>query len=177
MRTRFLLSMLVITAGLTTTSLLVVRHSVQSNVRRDIVESLRDSVSTFQNFREERETMLTRMVELQANLPITRALMTSTDPVTIQDASQDVWQIAPSDLFVLVDRSGKVVGLHTRTPGFTREAAEKYFTQSLDEETPSHWWFDAQHLYQAFIQPIYFGSKADGRLLRRGLCHRRPSGS
>ena len=165
LRTRFLLSMLVITAGLTTTSLLVVRHNVQNNVRRDIVENLRDSVSTFQNFRELRETMLTHMVELQANLPITRALMTGTDPVTIQDASQDVWQIAPSDLFVLVDRSGKVVALHTRAPGFTREAAEKYFKQSLDEETPSHWWFDANHLYQAFIQPIYFGSKADGRVL------------
>jgi signal transduction histidine kinase len=165
LRTRFLLSMLLITAGLTTTSLLVVRHSVQSNVRQGIVDNLRDSVSTFENFRDERETMLTRMVELQANLPITRALMTSTDPVTIQDASQDVWQIAPSDLFVLVDRSGKVVALHTRTPGFTPEAAERYFKQSLDEESPTHWWFDAHHLYQAFVQPIYFGSKADGRLL------------
>lgn len=165
LRTRFLLSMLLITAGLTSTSLLVVRHSVQSNVRQGIVDNLRDSVSTFQNFREERETMLTRMVELQAYLPTTRALMTSTDPVTIQDASQDVWQIAPSDLFVLVDRSGKVVALHTRTPGFTREAAEKYFKQSLEVESPSHWWFDAHHLYQAFVQPIYFGSKADGRLL------------
>ena len=157
--------MLLITAGLTTTSLLVVRHSVESNVRQGIVDNLRDSVSTFENFREERETMLTRMVELQADLPITRALMTGTDPVTIQDASQDVWQIAPSDLFVLVDRSGKVVALHTRTPGFTRDAAEKYFKQSLAEETSSHWWFDAHHLYQAFIQPIYFGSKADGRML------------
>src|SRR5437879_555754 len=68
LRTRFLLSMLVITAGLTTTSLLVVRHSVQSNVRRDIVESLRDSVSTFQNFLEERENMLTLIVKLQSNL-------------------------------------------------------------------------------------------------------------
>jgi signal transduction histidine kinase len=165
LRTRFLLSMLVITAGLTTTSLLVVRHSVQSNVRQGIVDNLRDSVSTFENFREERETMLTRMVELQADLPITRALMTSTDPVTIQDASQDVWQIAPADLFVLVDRSGKVVALHTRTPGFTREAAEKYFKQSIDEDSPTHWWFDAHHLYQAFVQPIYFGSKSDGRLL------------
>ena len=165
LQTRFLLSMLVITAGLTTTSLLVVRHSVQNIVRQGIVDNLRDSVSTFQNFRDERETMLTRMVELQAYLPITRAVMTGTDPATIQDASQAIWQIAPSDLFVLIDRSGKVVALHTRTPGFTREAAERYFKQSLDEEATSHWWFDAHHLYQAFIQPIYFGSEAEGRLL------------
>jgi signal transduction histidine kinase len=74
-------------------------------------------------------------------------------------------QIASSDLFVLVDRGGKVVALHTKTPGFTPEAAEKYFHQSLDEEDSSHWWFGAHHLYQAFVQPVYFGSRADGRLL------------
>jgi signal transduction histidine kinase len=165
LRTRFLLSMLLITAGLTTTSLLVVRHGVQSNVRQSIGVNLRNSVSTFENFQRERETMLTRSAELLADLPITRALMTSTDPVTIQDASQDVWQIAGSDLFVLVDRSGKVVALHTRTPGFSAATAEKYFQQSLNEEDSSHWWFGEHHLYQAFIQPIYFGSKADGRLL------------
>ena len=60
--------------------------------------------------------------------------MTGPDPVTIQDASQDVSQIAASDLFVMVDRAGKVVALHTKTPGFTKEAAEKYFQQSLDED-------------------------------------------
>ena len=165
LRTRFLLSMLLITAGLTTTSLLVVRHSVQTNVRQGIVVNLRNSVSTFENFQHEREIMLGRSVELLADLPITRAMMTGTDPITIQDASQSVWQIASNDLFVLIDRSGKVVALHTKTPGFTAEAAAKYFRQSLDEEDSSHWWFGEHHLYQAFVQPIFFGSKADGRLL------------
>ena len=165
LRTRFLLSMLLITAGLTTTSLLLVRRSIQRNVRQGIVVNLRNSVNTFENFQHERETMLTRSAELLADLPITRALMTSTDPVTIQDASGDVWQIAGSDLFVLVDRSGKMVALHTKTPGFTREAAEKYFQQSLREEDSRHWWFGAHHLYQAFLQPIYRGSRTEGTLL------------
>jgi signal transduction histidine kinase len=165
LRTRFLLSMLLITAGLTTTSLLMVRRSIQRNVRQGIVVNLRNSVNTFENFQHEREIMLTRSAELLADLPITRALMTSTDPVTIQDASADVWQIAGSDLFVLVDRSGKMVALHTKTPGFTREAAEKYFQQSLTEDDSSHWWFGAHHLYQAFVQPIYRGSRTEGTLL------------
>jgi signal transduction histidine kinase len=165
LRTRFLLSMLLITAGLTTTSLLLVRRSIQRNVRQGIVVNLRNSVNTFENFQHERETMLTRSAELLADLPITRALMTSTDPVTIQDASGDVWQIAGSDLFVLVDRTGKMVALHTKTPGFTREAAEKYFQQSLREDDSSHWWFGAHHLYQAFVQPIYRGSRTEGTLL------------
>ena len=167
LRTRFLLSMLVITAGLTTTSLLLVRRSVETNVRQSIAVNLRNSVAAFQDFRHERETMLTNDVALLADLPYTRAIMTSPDPVTIQDASTDVWQIAGSDLFVMVDRGGKVVGLHTKTPGFTREAAEKYFQQSLDEDRgeSSHWWLGEHHLYQTFIQPIYRGTRTDGTLL------------
>jgi len=165
LRTRFLLSMLLITAGLTTTSLLLVRRSVESNVRQQIAVNLRNSVGTFENFQRQRELMLTRSAELLADLPITRAIMTSPDPVTIQDASQDVWQIAGGDLFVLVDRNSKVVALHTRTAGFTREAAEQYFRQSLAEEDRSHWWYGNHHLYQAFVHPVYFGSEADGHLL------------
>jgi signal transduction histidine kinase len=160
--------MLLVTTGLTTTSLLFVQRSIRNNVRQSIGVNLRNSVSAFQDFRRERETMLTSDVALLADIPLTRAIMTSTDPVTIQDASQDVWQHARSsyDLFVLVDRSGKVVALHTKTPGFTREAAEKYFQQSLDEdEGSSHWWFGAHHLYQVFVQPVYRGSSTEGTLL------------
>jgi len=167
LRTRFLLSMLVITAGLTTTSLLLVRRSVESHVRKSIAINLRDSVSAFQDFRHERETMLTNDVALFADLPITRSIMSNSDPLTIQDASRDVWQIASFDLFVLVNESGKAVALHTNTPGFTKEAAERYFQQSMEEDRgeSSHWWLGEHHLYQTFIQPIYRGSRTEGTLL------------
>ncbi len=159
--------MLLITTGLTTTSLLLVQRSIRKNVRQSIAINLRDSVAAFQDFRHERETMLTNDVALLADLPITRAIMGSPDPVTIQDASQDISQIADSDLFVLVDHRGQVVALHTKTPGFTSEAAEKYFQQSLDEDRgeSSHWWLGDHHLYQTFIQPIYRGTRTDGTLL------------
>ena len=167
LRTQFLISMLALTAGLTTTSLLMVRRSVENNYRQNIAASLKNSVAAFQDFRHEREAMLTDDVALLADLPITRAIMTTPDPVTVQDASADVSQIANKDLFVLVDRSGKVVALHTKSPGFTREAAEKYFQQALDEDRgeSSHWWLGGHHLYQTFIEPIYRGSRTDGTLL------------
>jgi len=91
LRTRFLLSMVLITAGLTALSLLVVRHSVQSHVQEDIAQNLRNSVTTFQNFQHDREVMLTHSAELVAYLPIMRAIMTAPDPATIQDASKDLW--------------------------------------------------------------------------------------
>lgn len=166
LRTRFLLSMLLITAGLTTTSLLLVRRSVETNVRHSIEINLRNSVAAFQDFRHERETILTSDVALLASLPITRSIMTSADPVTIQDASPQIYEIARNDLFALVDRSGKVVALHTNAPSFTREEAERFFQQSLDEDRgeTSHWWLGGHRLYQTFIQPIYRGSAAEGTL-------------
>jgi signal transduction histidine kinase len=157
--------MVAITAGLTAMSLLVVRHSVQRHVREGIVQDLRNSVTTFQNYQHDREVMLTRSAQLVADLPITRAIMTAHDPATIQDASKDVWQLTGSDLLVLANRNGTVVALHTKSAGFTREAAQQYFQRSLDEEDSSHWWFGAQHLYQTFVQPVYFGSKTEGPLL------------
>jgi signal transduction histidine kinase len=157
--------MLVITAGLTAMSLLVVRQSVQRHVREGIVQDLGNSVTTFQNFQHDRELMLTHSAELVADLPITRAIMTAHDPATIQDASAGVWQLTGSDLLVLTDRNGKVAALHTRSAGFTREAAQQYFEQSLSEEDSSHWWFGAHHLYQTFVQPVYFGSRTEGTLL------------
>jgi signal transduction histidine kinase len=165
LRTRFLLSMVLITAGLTALSLLVVRHSVQNHVRAGIVQDLRNSATTFQNFQHDREVMLTHSAELVADLPITRAMMTAHDPATIQDASKDVWPLTGSDLLVLADRNGTVVALHTKSGGFTREAAQKYFERSLNEEDSSHWWFGAHHLYQTFVQPVYFGARTEGRLL------------
>lgn len=140
---------------------------MESNVRQSIAVNLRHSVAAFQDFRHERETMLTSDVALLAGLPITRSIMTAPDAVTIQDASQAVWDIPRSDLFVLVDRTGTVVALHTKTPGFSREAAAKYFQQSLDEDhgDASHWWLGEHHLYQTFIDPIYRGSRTEGTLL------------
>jgi signal transduction histidine kinase len=165
MRTKFLLSMLLISAGLTCTSLLLVRHSVQKQVRRDIFADLRNSVSTFQNFQQERELTLTHSAELMADLPNLRALMTTQHEATIQDASSGLWRLAGSDLFVLADRTGRVVALHTSSPGLTREMAQQSFASTLNDESSGHWWFGGQHLYEVFIKPIYFGAAAENTQL------------
>jgi signal transduction histidine kinase len=165
MRTKFLLSMLLISAGLTSTSLLLVRRSVQTQVTKEIFSDLRNSVSTFQNFQRERELTLTHSAELLADLPNLRALMTTQHAATIQDASNSLWRLADSDLFVLADRSGRVVALHTVSPGLTREMAQQSLASALNQQGPEHWWFGGRHLYEVFLKPIYFGPAAENRLL------------
>ena len=165
MRTKFLLSMLLISAGLTWSSLLLVRRSVQAQVKKSIVADLHNSVSTFQNFQREREISLIHLAELLADLPNLRALMTTQHEATIQDGSADLWRLAGSDLFVLADRTGKVVALHTATSGFSRDMSQQSLSVPFNQEGAGQWWFGAHHLYQVFLKPIYFGPAADNKLL------------
>src|SRR5262249_30879899 len=124
-----------------------------------------NSVSTFQNFQRQRELTLTRSADLMADLPNLRALMTTQHEATIQDASTDLWRLAGSDLFVLADRDGRVVALHTSTLGFSREMAQQALGSVPNQEISGQWWFGAQHLYQVFLKPIYFGPASENRLL------------
>ena len=165
LRTKFLLSMLLVSTGLTGASLLLVRRNVQAQVRRSIFADLHNSVTTFQNFQRGREQTLSHLAELLADLPNLRALMTTEHEATIQDASSDVWQLSGSDLFVLADRTGKVVALHTSTQGFTRAMAQTSLGAVAAQATTRQWWFGAQHLYQVFQKPIFFGPASEGHLL------------
>ena len=56
-----------------------------------------------------------------------------------------------------------VVALHTHAQGFTREMAQHSLAGSLERQ--ERWWFGAQHLYEIFLKPIYFGPASENRLL------------
>ncbi|MGA3211204.1 MAG: HAMP domain-containing sensor histidine kinase [Terriglobales bacterium] len=180
LRTKILLSILLTALGLTSASLLVVRESVGKQVRAEILDDLNNSVVTFRNVQRQREGNLSRSAALLADLPTVKALMTSKDELTIQDASSDLWRLSGSSLFVLSDRNGKVMAVHTATPGFTHDLAQQALSHSLqpagqnpdhkeDAQTtgwgPGHWWFGEGHLYEVFLQPIFFGPPAHGTLL------------
>ena len=164
LRTKLLLTLLLVSSAMTVASLLFVGRTVQTQVRREILGDLNNSVLTFQNVQREREATLSRSAELMADLPTVRAMVTTTHFATIQDASRDVWQTGGSDLFVMADRAGRVMALHTSAPGFTQEMAQAYFVQALSQDTPNHWWFGGGHLYEVFLQPIYFGPASEGKV-------------
>jgi len=162
LRTKFLLSLLFVSASLTCSTLLVVRHRVQLQVREQIREALQNSVVTFQHFQRQREVALQSSAALLANLPIIEALMTSGDEATIQDASAGLWKRMAGDLFVLADRRGKLMALHTASRGFTPAEAQEMLRRSLRSGEPRDWWFGGGHLFQVFMRPVYFGDPATG---------------
>jgi len=169
LRTKFLLSMVVVSAALTFTTLLVVRHTVQQEVRLGIQRDLENSVSAFHNSQKQREVTLERSAALLADLPTVRALMTTHDPATIQDASRDYWQMVGSDLLLLADSSGKVMALQASPPEITAAQGQDFFPQVLSS-LPSnaetrHWWYVEGHLYEVFLQDIYFGPASRHQIL------------
>jgi signal transduction histidine kinase len=161
LRTKFLLSMVVVSAALTFTTLLVVRHTVQQEVRHGIQRDLETSVSAFHTFQKQREVTLERSAALLADLPNVRALMTTHDAATIQDASRDLWQLAGSDLLLLADSSGKVMALQATPREITLRQGQDFFPHVVSNLVSSaetrHWWYVEGHLYEVFLQDIYFG--------------------
>jgi hypothetical protein len=157
LRTKFLFSLLAISAGLTAATLFTVSYSVQKSVRASLREDLRNSLNTYESFEKQRDVTLSRSAELLANLPNVRALMTTPDAATIQDASADVWRLSGSDLLVMARRTGNLLALRTSSTGLAREPVQQLFRQSLEKGDAHDWWFGGNRLFEVWIQPIYFG--------------------
>jgi signal transduction histidine kinase len=157
LRTKFLLSLLAITTGLTAATLLIVSYSVQGRVRENLRDDVRNSVTNYQSFQAQQEDGLARSAVLLANLPNVRALMATEDAATIEDAAADVWKLSGSDLLVMANRSGNVVAIRTSASGLDSDKAQGLLRQSLELSESKDWWYGGGHLYQIWIQPIYFG--------------------
>ncbi len=151
LRTKFLLSMVVVSAALTFTTLLVVRHTVQQEVRHGIQRDLENSVSAFHSFQKQREVTLERSAALLADLPNVRALMTTHDTATIQDASRGLWQLAGSDLLLLADSSGKVMALQAAPQEITVRQGQDFLPQVVLRDETRHWWYVEGHLYEVHL--------------------------
>src|SRR6266404_8403201 len=165
LRTKFLFSLILVGAGLTAGTLFVARQTAERQVRLQIAQDLRNSVYTFHNVQRQHEQSLTHSAQLLADLPILKALMTTRHAATIQDGSQELWNLAGSDLFVLADRAGKIVALHAKAAELGRDSAQESLVNSLGRAQAGHWWFGNKHLFEVSLQPIYAGPVADNQVL------------
>jgi signal transduction histidine kinase len=162
LRSKFLFALVLISALLTWATLLLVRHRVELRVREEISQELKNSVATFRILQSQREATLERSAALLASLPPLKAVMTSQDTATIQDASTTFWNLSGSQLFVLSGRSGNLMAIHTSASGFTEKEAHEAMARSLSSGQTRDWWFGNGHLFQVFFQPISFGPAGNG---------------
>ena len=157
--------MVAVSATLTVATLLVVQYTVRQQVRVGIRRDLQNSVSAFHNVQTQREETLERSAALLADLPNVRAMMTTRDAATIQDASRELWRLGGSDLLLLADASGRVMALQATSQEITPREGQEFFSQVVTQEETRHWWCVEGHLYEVFLQDIYFGPKSEQQVL------------
>jgi len=165
LRAKFLLALLLISAGLTTSSLVVVRRVVSRHVRGQIVQDVRNSVATFENVQRQRETSLVQSAALMADLPIVRALMTTRHPITIQDASTELWQTAGSDLLVLADVGRTVMAVQSKSGELTPNEVQRQLSAPSRGSEDVRWWLLNNHLFEVATRPIYLGPVGQNHLV------------
>jgi signal transduction histidine kinase/CheY-like chemotaxis protein len=159
LRTKFLLSIVLIIAGLTFATLLVVRHTADKQVERGMEQDTRNSILTFQNLRAERQLEENRQAELLATLPTVKALLSPEDESPeMQEAAESLWLAGGYELVALADWKGKIVTLHTSVPGFTQADAEEMLSRSQGMGGTGGWWFGNRRLYQVAARPVQFGT-------------------
>jgi signal transduction histidine kinase/ActR/RegA family two-component response regulator len=161
LRTKLLLSLVLITAGLTCVTLLVVRHNAQVQVQRQMEGDARNAILTFQVMQNQRQTVLANKADLLATL----AYMRGGDATTIQDVSQDPWQSDDCNLFLLADRRGKIVALHATTSKPSLVTAQELLRRPLKEGARAAWWYTGTRLYQVALQPFYEDAPVKSGLL------------
>ncbi len=157
LRTKFLLSLLLVTAGLTCAALLVVRHTAEAHMQTEIESEANTAIRTFQFVERQEQIVLAHRADLLAAL----AEMRNDDPSAIVDSSQDPWQSDDFNLFALADRTGNMVALRTSDPGFPLLAAQEQLRRMQFRRATSGWWYGGGHLYEVAVQPIYNGLSPD----------------
>jgi signal transduction histidine kinase/CheY-like chemotaxis protein len=154
LRTKFLLSLVLVIAALTFSTLLIVGRAAEGQVQKAIEQDTRNSVLTFENIRAERQLELARSAELMSTLPAVKALMADPQAAGLDQAFEGIWHSKNFDLLALADWTGKIVALHTSSGGFPVSAAQEMFGQSRGAGEQGAWWFGHGHLYQAAMRPI-----------------------
>ena len=159
LRSKILLALLTVSAGLTCGTLAVVRYTVQNRVRESVWQELHNSVRTYRVFQAREEESLTRSAALLAGLPTVRALMSTQDPATIRDASGEILNESGADLIVLADRRGVVCAVQSTKARIAPNTAQYLLNHTFQKGGTRDWWLAEGRLYQIVMQPVEFGQR------------------
>ena len=150
LRTKFLLSMVLVIAGLTWVALLIVRQTVQERAQQELTTNANNSLVIFEILQHQRRMVMSRKADLLA----TSAFLSNNDANTFRDSIDNPLDTSRSNLEALADPSGMIVALYPTNTGLSTQNLEALLRSSLARNRSSDWWFDDGHLYQVELQPI-----------------------
>jgi len=151
LRSKFLLSLVLVIATMTGGTLLAVRQSMRSQAQRQVEEDARNSILTFQVMEQQRRLVLSRKADLLATL----AYMRNGNPSVIRDVSQDPWQSEECDLFALVDSKGKITALQSRISDFPADVSNDSLKTLVRSDGNQGWWVNGRRAYQVVVKRFF----------------------
>lgn len=158
-----ILAMSLIVAGATLVSMLAIRGPLQTLITQELSSDLDQSLATFESMQAQHLAALDRENALLADLPSLKALMTTSDERTIQDGGVEFWKVSGNDLFALADRDGNIKAAYLT--GAPPDAALRSDLRRLLALRKANFLVSSKGLFGCSVQPLYFGSEAEGSLL------------
>ncbi|MES2390283.1 MAG: HAMP domain-containing sensor histidine kinase [Acidobacteriota bacterium] len=161
MRTTLMVSLLAVSLGLTVTCLLIIRFSVQREIRKNLNSDLSHSLVTFRNTAALRNSMLAREAALLADLPSLKALMATADTHTIQDGSGLFWSTSGADFLALTNPSGALYTYSNRGPALGSQLVAQGLQSCMSSGEAVCLVPLGSNLYELSVQPLYFGPRSN----------------
>jgi signal transduction histidine kinase/ActR/RegA family two-component response regulator len=161
LRTKLLVSFVMLSAGLTCATLLVVRRSAEVQMQHQVEQDARNATLMFQVMEHQHQMALSKTADLLASV----AYMRNGDTTAIEDASADPWKSDDCNMLALADKKGHIVSLHSTGSTFPTATAEVMLRRSLSSGNNTAWWINDKNAYQVVLQRFYDGSPIKGNLL------------
>jgi signal transduction histidine kinase/ActR/RegA family two-component response regulator len=158
LRTKFLCSLVLTTAGLSCVTLLAVRHAAQKHLQQEIVMEAQNSSLTLQVLMQQREAALSH----KANLLATLASVTVDNDPTLQDSADNPLDNEDSDLVILANGDNNIRALHAMNSRLSPIDARALLSHSKKEGLTSDWWYTGGALYQVVLRPVENREVAEG---------------
>jgi len=161
MRSALMLALLAVSLGPTAVCLLIIRFSVQQEIRKGLDADLGHSLNTFRNMSDQRKQMLEREAALLADLPSLKALMATQDPRTIKDGSAPFWSTSGGDFFALTAASGEMFTYSNRGATLHEDEVKQGLAACMAHRDDICTIAFNERLYELSIKHLYFGPQGN----------------
>lgn len=164
LRAKLLVSILAVVFLLTGAVLVGVQARMKRHVREDVVSTLRLESAAYADFVRVRREQTQQSAAMIAEQPSIKALLSTNDPLTVQDASSEILESSGADLLILENPNGGILAFHARSKGTAAMAPEGLMQVSVGDQD---WWAAGGRLYDVSFAAITSGSGEDRRSLGR----------
>ena len=164
LRTSLLASLLALAVAMSLLFLLLVQTAGRRQIQRSLNDDVVRSLETFRRIQQQRQQFLAAESRLLADLPSLKALLTTTDPATVQDGAAQYWRTSGSDLLALLGPAGDLQALYANGAALDRGAVAALLRHTL---TPLHTpnLLLAGRLFRIASSPVYFTTGSRNLLL------------